>query len=202
MAKPQELLHSIYLSIEESVGSDLPQELDTVFHTADQRGSDSDKNLPLLEFNILSTDRIANSNTDFVGFVKDDEGNEVGRIYDMLYSMQIQIELWTAQGSEYDPNYLGSAIRESLYPHDSKAYGKPFVDTQGNPLSSVWKFKLLTGGRNDDIMTTPTARKWEQNVRIWSYERFDTTEDYITNVDYPSAGDYKVSDNDVVIDNE
>jgi hypothetical protein len=136
--------------------------------------------LPLLEVVTVTSARIAEHNTDEVGTITDDEGNEVGRVFDALYQLTIEVNVWTAQGSKHDPNVLGDSVYTALYDYDSAGPSKELAD-------DVWRVRLGDGGPDEDFTTSPTLRRWSQEVDIWAYETFTTDEDYIVDVSVPEA---------------
>lgn len=197
MTSPRESLEAVKRAID-SAGR-LPEEISYLLHEADAAGQDSDVSLPLIEIQPLTSERVNPNNTDFVGFTTDDAGNHTGRIYRSQYELSAQIDVWTAQGGRYSPDDLGEAVRRSLYQHASHGPDKPFRDENEQVIDSMFRFELGDGERADDLVQTPTLRRWRQDVVIWAYEEFKTTEDYIVSVDYPS--DLHDSDGDNVIEN-
>ena len=95
---------------------------------------------------------------------------------------------------------MGEAVRNALYPYSSYGDQKPFLDEEGEPVNEIFRFIISDGTRADDLIQTPTVRRWRQEVELWACEEFVTSEDYIVNVDYPSDGDFNDSDDDGVID--
>jgi hypothetical protein len=46
------------------------------------------------------------------------------------------------------------------------------------------------GTPDEDFSTSPTLRRWSQEVDLWAYEQFTTDEDYIVDVNSPKDGDF------------
>lgn len=178
----------------------LPSDMSLLLQEADTRADDADVDLPLLEIQPVTVDNIVLHNTDLVGYVTDDDGNRTGRIYYSEYEMTISLDLWTTKDDGYDPDDLGERLREALYPYSSYGPQQPFLDDEQNPIDQITYFRLDSGERTDDLIQTPTVRRWSQEVELWGCEEFRTDEDYITNVTYPSSGDLNDSDGDGTVD--
>lgn len=150
--------------------------------------------LPLLEVNTMSSARIAEHNTDEQGVITDDSGNEVGRVYHALYNLTLEVNVWTAQGSKFDPDALGDQVYSALYQYDSSGPAQPLAD-------DVWRVLLGDGSPDPDFTTSPTLRRWSQELDIWAFETFTTDEDYIVNVVEPADGDFTNTSATGTIDN-
>jgi len=150
--------------------------------------------LPLLEVTTVSEARIDDHNTDEVGVIEDDNGNAVGRVFHALYNLTIEVNVWTAHGSQYDPNQLGDEVYAALYNYDSAGPGVNLHD-------DIWRVRVGDGEPDEDFTTSPTLRRWSQEVDIWAYETFTTDEDYIVNVTPPASGDFGNTGSTGEIDN-
>lgn len=187
---PDEALSSVRATVEHS--QQMPTDLDYI----EQEPGDENRDitLPVLVFQPLTAIRLSDFNTDFDGYVQNDAGDDVGRVFAAEYRLGIQLDIWTASGSSYSERTLGNKLHDALYPHDTSGPGRPLLDENGNPIDSVWKFQIEDGTQANDLTGTPTLRRWRQDVALWSFHRFDTTEDYVATVDYPS--DLSDSDGD------
>lgn len=150
--------------------------------------------LPLLEVVTVSSARIADHNTDEQGVIEDDNGNAVGRVFHSLYQLTIEVNVWTAQGSRYDPNVLGDGVYSALYNYDSAGPSEDLAD-------DIWRVRIGDGGPDEDFGTSPTLRRWSQEVDIWAYETFTTDEDYIVDVVAPNPDEFEKEIGSAVIDN-
>lgn len=179
---PDDAVSAVRNTVEQS--GKLPAELSYV----EQEPGDEERDihLPALILHPLSAIRIVDHNTDFDGYVTDSNGNRTGRVFTAEYRLDIQLDIWTASGSSYDERTLGNALHTALYPHDSNGPGKSLIGDDGQPIESVWKFRLNDGEQANDLTGTPTLRRWRQDVSMWAYHRFDTTADYSSTVSYPS----------------
>lgn len=150
--------------------------------------------LPVLEVSIDGEVRLDEENTDFIGTIQDDNGNDVGRVFESLYQLTLEVNIWTAQGSAYDPRELGDAVYGTLYNYDSAGPAVTLND-------EIWRVRVGDGETDDDLTTSPTLRRWSQELDIWSSEQFTTDEEYIVNVDVPDSGDFGDSNATGDIDN-
>lgn len=201
MATPKESLNAVARAIANS--RELPDEMSVLTQEADESADDADVDMPLLELQISEVDFVLTNNSDRTGFVVDDDGNKVGRIFDSEYEMSLQIDLWTTEGDPYDPDELGARLRDALYPYTSLGPDRSFTNASGEPLDRLYQFELGTGERADELIRTPSVRRWSQQVELWACETFKTEEDYIKNVDYPEYGEFdSTTETDIIIADE
>lgn len=179
MVSPSESLQILAQTIDES--GEMPDDVSYLLHEADTENDDAGIGLPLVEITPVESDRVHLSNTDFVDYVTDDDGNEVGRVYHAEYEMTAQIDIWTINDGKYDVDELGDKLRKALYPYSSHGPQQPFTDENGSEVG-IFHFAVQSGERQDDTIQTPTLRRWQQQVEIWAFEDFKTTEDYIVDV--------------------
>lgn len=173
--RPKKVIEEVVSAIQQS--GNLPSDINYVGY---EPNIDTEPiKLPLLEVVTLSEARISEHNTDEQGVIEDDSGNSVGRVYHALYNLTIEVNVWTAQGSKYDPNDLGDKVYASLYPYDTSGPSNELHE-------DIWRVRIGDGEPDEDFGTSPTLRRWSQEVDIWAYESFTTDEDYIVNVDIPS----------------
>lgn len=198
MVAPHEAMESVALAIAES--GELPGEMSVLLHESDLESEDADVDLPLLEIQLQNVDDVIVDNTDFAGYVVDDDGNHVGRIFQSEYEMTLQLDIWTTTDDGYDPDELGRKLRDALYPYSSYGPQQDFINSEGSVVDTITYFRLDSGGRVDDLLRTPSVRKWSQEVELWGCEEFRTDEEYIVAVDYPAPGEFNDSDDDLVIE--
>lgn len=159
----------------------------TALDYLEQEPGSEDRNvtLPVLVLHPLSKTRIVDFNTDFVEFVTDSSGNQVGRVFTAEYRLDLQLDIWTAAGSEYGERDLGNKLHSALYAHDSNGPEKPLPDENGNDIDSVWRVRVGDGTQANDLTGSPSIRRWRQDVSLWAHHRFDTSESYVTEVSVP-----------------
>jgi len=199
MVAPQDAMKAVARSINDS--TNVTNDINILLQEVDLAYQDADVSLPVAEFQLTSVDNVTVHNTDFAGFVTDGNGNRTGRVYQSDYELTADIRVWTVPDDTYDPDDIGDDVRSALYEHSSRGPGKPFLDGSGNKIDDITHFVLGPGERNDDLIMDPTARRWTQQIELWAYEQFETTEDYIVDVKYPEPGDFNDADDDGVIEN-
>lgn len=195
MATPIQILYEIRDALDDS--DDLPRSVNYLVQEADMDGHDADVKIPVVQITPVSSARITDFNTDAVERITDGSGNEIGRRYHAEYQMVIQIDVLTVDDRTDDNELIRSltnSLRNALYQYDSAGPSTKLEE-------SVWRFVVDEGERIDDLTMTPTLRRWRQDVTVWSYEVFDTTEDYIVDVNTPQASEFNDTDDDGIISN-
>jgi len=175
----------------------LPDATTYSIYEIDSDGGQSNLRPPIVEITTTDVVRSDPHNTDLVGYATDDQGNDIGRIYQADFEMPIQIDVWTAEGGQYDPHELGEAVRYALYQYDDQQRGDPLPDPSdpSTDLSDVEKFMMGDGGVRNDLSMTPALRRWRQTGEVWFHETVNTAEeygaqDYVANVITPSDGNF------------
>jgi len=192
---PTQVLYEIEDALQDS--SELPARTTYIVQEVDHDGLEAGAKIPVIQITPVSSARITDFNTDLSGYVTDDNGNQIGRVYHAEYTMTIQIDILTVDNRSQDDEWIGpmsDALRNALYQYDSAGPSRQLAE-------SVWRFTVDEGERIDDLTMNPTLRRWRQDVTLWAYEEFETTEDYIVSVDYPTDDDFNDSDDDGVIEN-
>jgi hypothetical protein len=175
MVRPKEIVESIVLVLQSSDG--LPDEANYVGYEPDI-DSESIK-LPLVEVSMGQMLEIDETNSDFVGVRTDSNGNDIGRIYETLYTQDIEISVWTAQDSKYSPRDLSDAVRDAMYSYTIAGPNKTLPHPDLGTLDEVWRVDIISGGHTDDLGTSPTLRRWRQVIEI------SASEQYLTDADEP-----------------
>jgi hypothetical protein len=170
MVRPQELIEAVLVTLQDC--SDIPDSANFIGYEPDI-DSESIK-LPLIEVSTGLMSELSEMNTDFVGFQKDDQGRDIGRIYESLYTLELNIAVWTAHGSKYSPREISDAIRDALYAHSTSGPARPLRNPDGSPVDEVWRFAVQEGEQTDDLATSPTLRRWQQDVVVSASERYVT----------------------------
>lgn len=170
MVRPKELVESVLHILQNNAG--LPDETNFVGYEPDI-DSESIK-LPLIEVSLAEQAEINEVNTDFVGFRTDNDGNQIGRIYESLYTQTINISIWTAHGSKFSPREIDTTVREALYDYATTGPDKTLPHPEMGSLDEVWRVKITEGSHTDDLGTSPTLRRWEEVVEISASEKYIT----------------------------
>lgn len=179
MATPREILTAIKESLQDS--SEVPDSVSYVLQEYDGSGPEANVSLPVVELQTVNALSLNQFNTDFVGYRFNADGNQIGRVYRSEYSLTVQLDILTVDGrskNEESISPLINGVRRALYKFESAGPAEPLEDT-------VWRFQLNEGERADNLESTPTVRRWSQTIDCWSYEEFDTVEDYIVDVTFP-----------------
>jgi hypothetical protein len=184
MVRPQQLVDAVLYTLQSS--ADIPSAANYVGYEPDIN-SESIK-LPLIEVStgvMVNADR---SNTELVGDKTDDSGNVVGKIYTTLYTLELNIAVWTAHGSKWSPRDIGDEVRDELYKRTTSGIGLPLVDPEDDdPLDEVWRVRMDEASQTDDLNTSPTLRRWRQTITV------SASEQYITEPEQPPLSGFNLN---------
>lgn len=173
MVRPQQLIDAVLYTLQSS--DDIPSAASFVGYEPDI-DSESIK-LPLIEVSLGPQAHLSEMNTDFVGFKTDESGRDIGRIYESLYTLQMNVSVWTAHGSKFSPRKIMDSIRDALYAHDTAGPNLPLRSPDGSPVDEVWRFAIQQGEQTDDLGTSPTLRRWQQTIVVSASEQYVTDEE-------------------------
>lgn len=174
MVRPQQAVNVVLETIADS--DDVPDDVSYLTQQADMSGGDSGVKLPVIEADITSYDELNAFNTDQSGYVRDNIGNKIGRVYRNEYEIEVDIDVYVANGSSHNVDEIAQGVRSALYPHEAAGPDDPFLDESGEPIEAIWWFTVGTGLRNDDTLQTPALRRWVQTITIRGYHEFETDE--------------------------
>lgn len=188
MVRPDTVLKSVKTAIKES--GRLPDSTSYSTFEIDADGGQADVRPPVVEITIIDTVRSRPHNTDFVGTITDDSGNDIGRVYRALFEMNIQIDVWTAEGDKYNAHEIGQEVRRALYFHDEYVTADPLPDPDdpSQAVGGIDYFTVGDGSVENDLSMTPALRRWRQTAEVWFSEQVSTDETYITTVEKPTPG--------------
>lgn len=150
----------------------IPDRMSYIIHEADTEGAHANVSLPLIEFQITNTNRADLNNSNLIDFVLNSDGERVGRIFELKWEMDLQMNIWTVDQSSYDADRLGQILRTVLYDYDTLGPAKTFKDDTGDPIHDIWDFNLQSGERVDDLTQTPTIRRFRQNAEVSGAEQY------------------------------
>jgi hypothetical protein len=171
MVRPNEIVEALLYSLKQSDA--IPDEANYIGYEPDIN-SESIK-LPLVQITMLDKIDANEINSEFVGFRTDDDGNQIGRIYETLYNQQYDVSVWTAHDSQYSARGLGDAVRDSLYEHTTGGPNEPLIyPDDGSEITDVWRMNLIDAQHTNDLSTSPTLRRWTETVRVSASERYIT----------------------------
>jgi len=178
MARPDTVLDGVVTALKES--DRLPDSTTYSIYELDSDGGQANLRPPVVEVTTTDVVRSSAHNTDFVEYATDTQGNEIGRIFRSKFEMPFQIDVWTAEGGQYDPHEIGEEVRYALYQYDDQQRGDPLPDPSdpSTKLDEVVKFMMSDGGVRNDLSMTPALRRWRQTGEVWFYETVNTAVEY------------------------
>lgn len=190
MTSLETVLNGISVAMETAVPdltTALPREADPTDNTV---------SWPHGEILIVSNVRSSPYNTDLVGYATDSNGNQIGRIYDALFDIELQLNVWIAVPSDaWDVQSLGNQLRRGMYKYDNgRISPDPLPDGSGGTLDTVSNFTIDGGGELPVEEENPPLRGYQLTVSFRFSDRIDTSVeygemDYVETVDHPSDGD-------------
>lgn len=196
MSRPDTVLRSVKTALKES--GRMPDSMSYSTFELDTEGDQSNVRPPVVEITVISSIRSRPHNTDFAGFATDENGNHIGRIFHALFEMELQIDVWTAEGGSFNPHDIGEEVRKSLYRYDSHQFSDslPDPDAPSNALGDIDYVSVGDGSVENDLSMTPALRRWRQTMEIWFHEEINTAEEYgaedfIVDVVSPSDGSFE-----------
>jgi hypothetical protein len=132
--------------------------------------------LPVIQVSPNIKNRISDENTDFIGLVDGESENSVKEVYEALYTLDVTIAAWTAEGSQYSGREIQESITEALFKYETSGMDEPLKKSDGSVIDDIWRFTVQTGEQNDDLNTTPTLRRWRKTVIVSMSETFESEE--------------------------
>ena len=182
---PQEVLDAIVRGLKDATaftgGDYSTQQLDPA-------GAGSRFSQPVVTLQPVSTIRNDGWNTDLVGYTTDGQGNQTGRIFEAVFEMDVQIDLWVASGNaQLDATALGGDLQRALFQYDSSVVGQLLPDGDGGTVVDIEQVTVGDGSREDDL-SGPGVRRWRQSLSVRFHERLTTDAEYVKVVETPASG--------------
>jgi hypothetical protein len=171
-----------------------PTDIDVLTERADLSALGGTVSTPFYTAAIVSQIRTRKSNTDFVRWALNTSGEKIGKILDATWNMDVQIDIWVAEGDDrYNVTHLGHQLQRALYRYDNEVRGDLLPGPDGTVMETVDEVTVTDGQRNDDLTTSPTARRWRQSVEASFRDRVNTVDlygpvDVIREVNSPRPG--------------
>jgi hypothetical protein len=192
--RPQEALESVVRAIEQSTAFD-PN--DIITDEFDPEGRNNRLQTPFVVVLPVGTVRDDAFNTDRVGFVTDQQGNREGEIYEAVFEIDIQIDIYLAAGDDRQVTELGGRLRRALFTHDSSGINAPFPDDGTDIVDDIRDFDVGTGQRADDL-SGPGIRRWRHESAMRYVSRVKVTDDIVPfeTIDTPTDEDLQPIDAD------
>jgi len=182
---PEEVLNTIIRGLRDSAaftGGDYSTE------ELDPAGAGNRFEQPIVTLQPTGTIRNDQHNTDLVGYTTDANGNRTGRIFEAIFDMDVQLDIWVAAGNDQlDASELGGDLQRALFWHDSQMIDRPFPDGDGGTVEDIDEFLVEEGRRQDDL-SGPGVRRWRQDLSLLFHDRLTTDEPYVETVQTPRDG--------------
>jgi len=180
---PQEVLDAIVRGLKESAtfsgGDYSTQELDP-------SGAGNRFEQPIVTLQPTGTVRADQWNTDLVGYTTDANDNRTGRIFEAVFDMDVQLDIWVAAANtDLDASTLGGDLQRALFWHDSQMVDRAFPDGDGGTVEEIDEFLVEEGRRQDDL-SGPGVRRWRQELSLLFHDRLTTDEEYVETVETPT----------------
>jgi hypothetical protein len=150
---------------------EMPDEMSYLTHEADTDGSDAAVTVPVVEMQDIESGRDDPSNSNFIGYLTNDNDEDVAEVYETKWEMELRMDIWTAARSSHDVDELGKTMRKILYTYDSRGPDKQFTDETGVVEEGIYDFSLQEHLRDDSLTETPSVRRWRQFARVRGAER-------------------------------
>jgi len=182
MVRPKKIAESIQRSFRNS--DVITNDMHYIIREVDE---DNPIKLPFISIQTMSRVRLERANTDFAGNVIDENGNTVAESFASDYNISFQIDVYTAEDSNYDAHNIGQKLDDTvLYKHDMYGPRQPLLDETGNVIDEIWRFKIEDSEPADDLTMSPNLRRWRMSVMTSAYHTFEKDVDYIENITYDS----------------
>lgn len=178
MPRPHTVLRSIKTAIDES--DRLPEATSYSTYEIDADSGQANVRPPVVEITGPDAVRAQRNHTDFYDYATDNAGNHIGRIYKATFEMDVEIDVWTAEGDRFDPDEIGHEIRRALYRYDARQRSDPLPDPDdpSHDLDGVTHFWIDDGGVRNDLTMTPALRRWRTTADVWFQETINTADEY------------------------
>ncbi|GGM64308.1 hypothetical protein J2752_000452 [Halarchaeum rubridurum] len=169
---------------------------DVITEEPSYEGANNRLRQPWVTLQVTSMPRGTVHDTDRVAYVTDDAGNRVGRVFELDWEMDVQVDIHIAGGNvPWDATQLGFDCQQALRPFDSHNEGRALPDGDGGTVSDVSYLRIDEGRREDDL-GGPDIRRWRQDLRVHFFDRTSTDGQPITTVHTPTTDETTTSSAD------
>lgn len=195
MVTVQTVLDAISRGIEQS--GRLPESTSYLTREPDPQGVDAGVTLPAVVIQEVSTVRDETRSTDLVGYITDNEGSEVGRIWQATYDMEIQVDVHTAASANppKDIETLETSVKRALQRYDSQMRADFFPDGEGGSERAIRQFTFGESHPANRLTDSPSLMRQRMSAFVVFVDRVDEVEEFgalptIKNVITPRDGDF------------
>jgi len=144
----------------------------------DGQGDHSNIDLPIIEFTIDDIERNQSRNTERVGVLRDEDGNESGFIYELWLDMLVDVEILTASSTSYNHRELEQQFQKTMYAYDSHGLDQQLPDPN-DPTTELgdvsWIVYDSTNPEND-FDFNPSVRTRQPQLSVGFTHEFLSTE--------------------------
>lgn len=178
MVTAQNVLDAIVRGIEQS--GRLPADVSYLSQEPDPRGTSSWIMVPAVVVQEVSTVRDDSRVTDLVGYITDDEGSQIGRIWQASYEMEVQIDVHTAAGADppKDVETLERRVQRALQRYDSQMRQDSFPDGEGGFEGGIREFTLGESHPENDLTQAPSLMRQRLSAFVSFVDRLNEVEEY------------------------
>lgn len=158
----------------------------------DSGGDHSNVTPPTIEFTVARISKDQSRNTERVGSEFDQNGIEIGYIFEEWFDLRVTAEITTVSGTKYTHRELSQQLRTTLYQYDSHGMEFPLPDPDATdaPLAGIdWLF-LDAIEPDTDFALSPSVRTQELSLQVGFSHEFRTTD---LGVDYDTVEAVKVN---------
>ena len=172
---------------------------DTVTYSTivlDSEGDHSDVTPPVIEFTVNTIQKDQSRNTEKVGTEFDENGIEIGYIFNEWFDLRVVAEITTVSGTKYTHRGLSQKLRKTLYKFDTHGLELPLPDPNNpnKPLENVnWLF-LDAIEPDTDFALSPSVRTRQLSLEAGFTHEFRSTE---LGVEYDTVERVKVNNTEV-----
>lgn len=195
MVTVQTVLDAIIRGIEQS--GRLPDSTSFLTREPDPQGVDAGVTLPAVVVQEVSTVRDESRVTDLVGYVTDDEGSEVGRIWQASYDMEVQVDIHTAAGASEpkDLETLETQVKRALQRYDKQMRADFFPDGEGGTEGAIREFTFGESHPENQLTASPSLMRQRMSAFVVFVDRVNEVEEFgplpaIKDVITPRDGDF------------
>lgn len=145
----------------------------------DAEGEHSNVAPPIIEFTIDSIERTRNRNTEKVGVETDDNGNEIGYVFERWFDMIVVAEVFVVTQTTETHRGLEQDLRDTMYVYDKYGMDRPLPDpsTQDNSvLGDVNWFVIIETEPENDFSMNPSIRTRTVEFEVGFSHEFRTTD--------------------------
>lgn len=193
MVRLDEVLAGINRGLKQS--GRLPSSTTYEERTLDMDGTASPDTTPFITVSEVTTIEDNNRSTNLVGYVRNDEGQIIGRIFQTGFETEAQIDVGVAAGGGIDIGDLRNEVRLVLLQYDDQFRGDPFPSGDGDGIGDVRVFSLTQSQPADDLSVDPGLRRQRLSANIIFVDRVNEVDQWgpiepIKQVRTPRDGDY------------